>query len=98
MQISTHTNLTVRKIMEVMRSQKAGFSLKTSQTTHETNDHEMHASIVKERAFANNISVSILLNRLMVVKVLEMRHSFLYFVGTHFRIFVRKFLVHSRTA
>ena len=26
-----------------------------------------------------------------------MRHSFLYFVGTHFRIFVRKFLVHLRT-
>ena len=26
----------------------------------------------------------------------EMRHSFLYFVGTHFRIFVRKFLVHLR--
>ena len=81
--------------MEVMRSQKAGFSLKTSQTTHETNDHERHASIVKDRA---RIVVSILLNHLMVVKVLEMRHSFLYFVGTHFRIFVRKFLVHSRTA
>ena len=28
----------------------------------------------------------------------EMRHSFLYFVGMHFRIFVRKFLVHLRTA
>ena len=27
----------------------------------------------------------------------EMRHSFLYFVGTLFRIFVRKFLVHVRT-
>ena len=26
-----------------------------------------------------------------------MRHSFLYTVGTHFRIFVRKFLVHFRT-
>ena len=27
----------------------------------------------------------------------EMRHSFLYFFGTHFRIFVHKFLVHLRT-
>ena len=26
-----------------------------------------------------------------------MRHSFLYFVGTHFRIFVRKLLIHLRT-
>ena len=58
---STHKNLVIRKIMEVMRTamQKAGFSLNTSQTTHEASDHGRHASIVKGKraSFANHISV-----------------------------------------
>ena len=41
---------------------------------------------------------SISLNRLISCKgAFEVRHSFLYFVGTHFRSFVRVFLVHLRT-
>ena len=50
------------------------------------------ARIVCEQHF------SISLNRVMVAKDdFEMRHSFLYFVVTHFRILVRKFFVHLRT-
>ena len=54
---STHKNLAAHKIMEA--TQNAGFSLNTFQTTHETNDHGRHASIVKGKraSFANNISV-----------------------------------------
>ena len=50
-----------------------------SQTTHEANDHGSHASIVKGKraSFANNISFD------GARGAFGMRHSFLYFVGTH---------------
>ena len=79
--------------------QKAGFNLNTSQTTHEANDHGRHASIVKEErtSFAKEISVFRSESFDGGKVPFEMRHPFLYFVGSHFRIFVHKFLVHLRT-
>ena len=51
----------------------------------------------KRASFATNISVFRCESFDGGKGAFEMRHSFLYFVGTHFRIFVRKFLVHLRT-
>ena len=96
---STHKNPAVRKIREVMRTAYAKRGIrsqhasnytwgKRSRTAHEY--CERKTRIVCEQHF------SISLNRLMVVKVLlkcAIRLS-VRFVATHFRIFVRQFLVH----
>ena len=87
---STHTNLAVRKIMDVMRAPYAKSCILSQHVSNYTWDKrsrkareycERKACIVCEQHFI------ISLNRLMVIKMLEMRHWFLYFVGTHFRMF-----------
>ena len=84
----------------VQRTQKAEFGLNTSQNTHEANDHVRDASIEKGKraSFAHNISVFrwIVWQRCFWNAPFILRHPF-HFVGAHFRIFVRKFLVHLRT-
>ena len=98
---TAHKNLAVRKLMEVIVTvyTKSGFSLTTSQTARGRRSQkadkyrERKAHIVCEQHF------SISLNRLMVVNkgAFEMRHLFLYFVGTYFRISVCKCLIHLHT-
>ena len=56
---STHKNLAVRKIMEVMRTAHAKSGIQSRHVSNYTNDHGRHTSIVKGKraSFANNISV-----------------------------------------
>ena len=58
--VSTHTNLTVRKIIEAMRTAYAKSGLQSqhlSNYTDEANDNGRQASIVKGTSSAKNISV-----------------------------------------
>ena len=76
-----------------------GFSLNTSQTTHEANDHGRHASIDCER----KVRIVCLFWVFHWIVQWWWQRCFwnvpfvLYFVGMHFRIFVRKFLIRLRT-
>ena len=92
---SKHTNLAVRKRC-VHRTQEAG-CMQSQQTTHEANDDGRQASIVKGSAHRLRTFQYFAESCHGDKGAFETRHSFLYFVGTHFRIFVRKFLVHLRT-
>ena len=63
-------------------TQKRGLSFNTSQTTHEANDHEWYASILKEKraSFVKNILFRSVVSRTRLVKeYFEVRHSCLFF-------------------
>ena len=96
---STHKNLAVRKIIEAMRTAYAkkrdSVSRHPKQNMTQTITEHTRVCEKKARIVCEEHFISLNLNG-----AFEMRHSFLYwlFFGTHFRIFVRKFLVHLRTA
>ena len=84
-------NLAVRKIMEAMRTRKAGLGLNASQTKHEANDHGTWREYVKGKSasFAKNV-----LFRWIVwwTNTFEIRHSFFVFVYLFSLVRISEFL------
>ena len=98
---STHTNLALRKIMEEMRTVYTRSGMHAVSTRLKLH---MRQTMMEGRRALWKEHVHRLLTFQYFTEscdggkgAFEMRQSFLYFVGTHFRIFVRKFLVHLRT-
>ena len=102
--VRTHKDLVVRKIMEVMHTAyaKSEICLNTSQTIPDANNHRRHASIVKRKraAFAKHILFCWVVwwtqcwgcfwNASFI--------SLFLFIGMHFWIFERQFLLFSRAS
>ena len=96
---SMHENLAVPKIMEVMRTEytKSGIqSQHTSNYTRQTMTEGTQVRCERKACIVCEEHFSVSLNRLMLVKVVLVCYSFLYFVRMHFQILVCKFLVHLR--
>ena len=80
--------------MRTAYTQKTGLGLNTSQTN--ANDHGTYVSMWSKGRIVCEEHFSISLNHLMMAKLLLNCASFLYFVGKHFRTFVRKCIVDLR--